>query len=592
MKGYHGKILRVNLSDGSVKEEPLREELAKLYLGGRGLGVRILYDELRPKIDPLSPENKLVIATGPMQASNAPTAGRYAIVTKSPLTGTIFDSHSGGTFGVALKMTGYDAIIVEGASEKPVYLWVDEEHVEIGDAGDLWGKTTHEATDELVKRTKPGAKVACIGPAGERLVRFAAVINDKNRAAGRGGVGAVFGSKKLKAVVVSGSKKAKVADEEELRKVVQECVEVIKKNPVTKDALPRYGTSVLVNVINELGMFPTRNFQDGYFEDADAFSGETIKTTILVGNKACAFCPIACGRVTKLNGRSGEGPEYETVWAFGADCGVRDLEAIAEANYLCNELGLDTISTGATIACAMEMSEKGYIKEQIRFGDARAIVELTRKIAFREGIGDELAEGSYRFASKYGHPECSMSVKKMEMPAYDPRGAFGMGLAYATSNRGACHLRAYTISVEVLGAPYRVNRFTVEGKAKIVALLQNVSATVDSMVLCRFSQFALSPELYARLLTAVTGEKFTGSDVVSIGERIYNLERLFNVREGFSREDDTLPERLLKEPLKDGHSKGHVVDLELMLEEYYRVRGWDENGVPKKETLERLGISA
>ncbi|UCD26475.1 MAG: aldehyde ferredoxin oxidoreductase family protein [Candidatus Bathyarchaeota archaeon] len=592
MYGWHGKILRINLTDEGVKEEVLSENFANLFLGGRGIGVKILHDELKPKIDPLSPENKLVFGSGPLTGTGAPTSGRCCVVTKSPLTGTIFDSHSGGHFGIQMKRTGYDFIVIEGKSRRSSYVWINNNAVEILSASNIWGLNTHKATDSLLLKTNSRAKVACIGPAGENQVLISCIVNDRNRAFGRGGMGAVMGSKNLKAIVVYGSKKTSVADKEKFENARKKGLEAIRKNPITKDGLPTYGTAVLVNIINEIGAFPTNNFQKGHFQDADAISGETIRERILEKKVTCGSCSIACGRATKIQetNRSGEGPEYETVWALGASCGVKDLEAITEANYLCNELGLDTISTGSTIACAMELCEKGYLPRKMRFGDGKKVIRLVKKIAEKEGIGEDLSRGSYRLAKEHGCEELSMSVKKLEMPAYDPRGLQGMGLAYATSSRGACHLRAYTTSFEVLGAPCLVDRFKTEGKPELTILFQNISAAIDSMILCKFSQLALNPNIYADLLEAVTGEMFTGHRIITTGERIYNLERVWNVREGFGRKDDTLPKRLLETPLIEGHSKNKVVNLEPMIDEFYKLRGWSVEGIPTLGTLADLKL--
>jgi len=585
------KIVRVNLSTSKISRQKLDENVAKNFLGGRGLGVKVLYDELKPKTNPLSPENKIIFATGPVTGTRAPTSGRYCVVSKSPLTGTIFDSHSGGFWGPELKFAGYDAIIIEGRAEAPAYIWINNETVEVRDASDVWGQDTHMTTEKLTKETDPNAKVACIGPAGERQVLLAAIINDKHRAAGRGGLGAVMGSKNLKAVVVRGTSRVDVADEEEFSEILDESLMVIRKNPITDKSLPTLGTAVLVNLVNEHGMYPTRNFQEGVFEDAEGVSGEKITETILVGRRACYACPIACGRVTKTSEKEGEGPEYETAWAFSAQCGINDLISVTHANYLCNELGLDTISTGSTIGCAMEMSQKGFLKEKIEFGDAKKLVELMKKIALKEGIGKELADGSKRFADKYGCPELAMQVKGLEMPAYDPRGVQGHALAYATSNRGGCHLRAYLIGPEILGAPALVDRFKPDGKADLVINFQNLFATLHSMILCVFTSFALNPNHYAKFLTTITGLTFTGEDLMKIGERVWNLERLFNIREGFGRRDDTLPPRFLKTPLPEGGSRGRTVFLEEMLKEYYDLRGWDSEGVPLKSKLTELCIS-
>lgn len=592
MHGWMGKILRIELSRKKTSSQPLTKEQTELFLGGRGLGVDILFRELPRGTNPLSPENKMVFATGPLTGTGAPTSGRYSVITRSPLTGTIFDSNSGGHFGVQLKRSGWDAVVVEGKAEKPSYLWIRDESIEIRNADHIWGSNTHTTEDTVKSETDKEAKVACIGPAGERQVLISAIINDKHRAAGRGGVGAVMGSKNLKAIAVLGTHETPIANREEFTAAARVGLEAISKNPVTKDSLPNYGTAVLVNVINEIGALPTMNFRRGYFEDADAISGETIRERIFEKRVACDACTIACGRETKIPGRDrhGEGPEYETIGAFGAACGVRDLEAITEANYLCNEYGLDTISTGSTIACAMELSDTGHLTSGPRFGDSEAMVNLVKMIGERTGIGNELAEGSFRFAERHGHPEFSMSVKALEIPAYDPRGIQGMGVAYATSNRGACHLRAYMTSPEVLGNPALIDRFKIDGKASLTILLQNISAATDSMVLCRFSQFAMNPEHYARLLRAVTDIPFSARDLMDIGERIFNLERVFNVREGFGREADSLPKRVLETPLPEGHSKNVTVALDPMLDEYYRLRGWTSNGIPTINTLSELKL--
>lgn len=591
MYGWIGEILRVNLSANKTVTQKLDEDVAKNFLGGRGLGVKVLYDELKPETNPLGPENKIIFATGPVSGTMAPTSGRYCVVAKSPLTGTVFDSHSGGYWGPELKFAGYDAIIIEGRAEAPVYIWISNKTVEIRDATKVWGLDTHKTTEKLIKETDSKAKVACIGPAGERQVLLAAIINDRHRAAGRGGLGAVMGCKNLKAVVVRGTGRVDVADEEKLSQALNDALMVIRKNPITNKSLPTLGTAVLVNLINEHGMYPTRNFQEGVFEDAEGVSGEKITETILSGRRACYACPIACGRVTKTSEKEGEGPEYETAWAFSAQCGINDLTAVTHANYLCNELGLDTISTGNTIGCAMEMHQRGFLKEKMEFGDADKLVELVEKTALKEGIGKELAEGSKRFAEKHGAKELAMQVKGLELPAYDPRGAQGHALAYATSNRGGCHLRAYMIGPEILGTPALVDRFKPDGKADLVINFQNLYAALDSMILCVFTQFALNPSHYSEFVTATTGLTFTGLDLMKTGERIWNLERLFNVREGFGKKDDVLPPRFLETPLPEGGSRGRKVFLDKMLKEYYHLREWDEEGVPLERKLRELDLS-
>ena len=591
MYGWMGKILEADLTKGEIAQVDLDEKLARDFVGGRGLGVKILYDRVGAKIKPLDPENLLIFAAGPLTGTLAPATGRYCVVTKSPLTGTVFDAHSGGFWGPELKFAGFDAIVVKGQSKKPVYLWVHDGGAELRDAGKLWGRGTHATTDAIRKELGDDkVKVTCIGPAGEKLVRIAAIINDKHRAAGRGGVGAVMGSKRLKAIAVRGTKKPKIANKESFITYVKECQKLLKENSVTGTGLPTYGTAILVNIINEHGIYPTRNFQTGVFPTADRTSGETMADTILVRSKGCFACPMVCGRVTKVEGQEGEGPEYGTIWAFGAQCGIDDLAAISKANYLCNDLGLDTISMGNTIGCAMELAERGGL-EGPKFGDAKSIVELTRKTAMREGLGDKLAEGSARLAKECGAPELSMSVKGLELPAYDPRGVQGHGLAYATSNRGGCHLRAYMIAPEVLGIPKLMERFSTSGKPETTVIFQNLFATLDSLVACKFTSFALETVQYAKLLTAATGIEFTDEALMTIGERIWNLERLYNLREGFTAKDDTLPKRLTDEPMPEGPSKGRTCMLAKMLPAYYAFRGWNSKGVPTKEKLRELGLA-
>jgi aldehyde:ferredoxin oxidoreductase len=432
--------------------------------------------------------------------------------------------------------------------------------------------------------------VLCIGPAGENLSRMAAIMNDGTRSLARGGPGAVMGSKNLKAILVVGDQKNQAEDRELFQFMLYETGKLIKASPLTSQALPEFGTSVVMNVVNEIGALPTRNFRQSQFEGAEAISGERMTDTILARKQACWACPIACTRVTKTEHAEGEGPEYESIWALGAQCGIDDLEAITEANYLCNDLGLDTISTGSTIGCAMELAERGLVDTDLRFGRADLLLGTIRSIAYREDLGDELAEGSYRFAEAYGVPELSMSAKKLEMPAYDPRGMQGQGLLYATSNRGACHMRGNMLGPEVLAIPRLIDRLATQGKAGIVAVHQNTAAVVDSLVLCKFTNLAVAEEFFARTLTAVTGLPFTGDDLQQAGERVWNLERLYNLREGFTRADDTLPERMLKEEVKEGPSAGFTVKLDPMLEEYYQFRGWDSQGVPRSAKLKQLSL--
>ena len=572
------------------------------FIGGRGLGSYYLYKLVDPKVDPLSPENVLIFATGPLTGTSAPTGGRYMVICKSPLTGLIACSNSGGFFGAEIKRAGYDMIVIQGKAESPVYVAIKDDEVEIRSAENVWGLDTHATTDKLIEEFgEKGAKVACIGPAGEKLVKIACVINDKHRAAGRSGVGAVMGSKNLKAIVIKGSKRIEPEDRDAFMNVVKAKVEKIRKNPVTGEGLPKLGTKVLDNIINENGLYPTKNFQTGVFAKTAEVCGEAlIEKGYLKKNKGCYACPIQCARYVELpTGKKGEGPEYETGWAFGACCGVSDLIAITEANFLCNELGLDTISTGVTIACAMELYEKGYIPKEdlakgpeLTFGNSEAIVYYTKAIAYREGLGDKMAEGAYRLASFYNHPEIAMCVKKQELPAYDPRGAYGHALGYATSNRGGCHVRQYLISPEILGIPEKLEPLTTKDKAKWVKIFQELTAVIDSSGLCLFTSFALSAEDYKDLISAGTGFDYSIEELMKCGERIWNLERLFNLKAGLDPAEDTLPKRFLEEPMPEGPKKGSVVPLAEMLKEYYSIRGWDEKGIPLKEKLEELGLAS
>lgn len=596
MYGYRGTILRVNLTDNKVTKEKLDLDMAKKFIGGRGLGTKLFYDEVDPKVDALSPENKLLFVTGPLTGTPTPTGGRYMVVTKGPLTGTIASSNSGGYFGAELKFAGYDAIIIEGKAEKPVYLSINDDDVEIRDAGHLWGKIVDDTEAELLKEVPEKSKIASIGPAGEKLSLMACIMNDIYRAAGRTGVGAVMGSKNLKAIAVKGSGKVELADEEGLKEIVSKHIKTIRENGVTGTGLPTYGSAVLVNIINESGIMPTNNFQTSVFEASEEISGEKMTESYLIKKHPCFRCPIACGRYISVDGKEGGGPEYETLWSFGADCGVDNIEAIMHANFLCNELGIDTISMGATIAAAMELYEQGHIKDEdldgvsLKFGDADAVIEWTRRTGYREGFGDKMADGSYRLCESYGVPELSMSVNKQELPAYDPRGVQGQALSYATSNRGGCHVRGYMISPEILGAPEAIDRFTTEGKAEWTKIFQDLTAVIDSMGLCLFTSFALGLTQYREMLNAVTGQELTDEELLQEGERIWNIERLYNLDAGIDPKNDTLPKRLIADPIEDGPSKGYVAQLDKLIPAYYNVRGWSEDGIPTEETKETLGL--
>jgi aldehyde:ferredoxin oxidoreductase len=592
MEGWNYKILDIDLSAKTITEQPLDEGIARHFLGGRGLGVRLLWDLVGPDVEPLSPENVLIFSTGPLTASGSQTSNRFNVSAKSPLTGGVLHANSGGWWGMQLKRTGYDALIVRGKADEPVWIEITTDGATIKDAAHLWGKGVFETT-ELLGQDNNKRNVLCIGPAGEYLSLMAAIMNDRERALARGGPGAVMGSKNLKAIVVAGKqKKNQSADREQFKFMLYETGKLLKASPLTSQAFPEFGTSVVMNLINEIGALPTRNFQESQFEHAEKISGEHLAETILVKNQACWACPITCTRISKTEAGEGEGPEFETAWSFGAQCGVDDLEAIFEANMVCNDMGMDTISVGNTIGCAMELAERGLIEGDLRFGRADLLMGIVGDIALRRGLGAEMADGSYRFADKYGAPELSMTGKKLELPAYDPRGMQGQGLVYATGNRGACHETGNMLGPEVLAIPRLIDRFANQGKAGIVANHQDTAAVVDSLVLCKFTNMVVSVEFFARTLSAVNGSNFTADDLMKVGERTWNMERLYNLREGFTKADDTLPKRLLEEPVAEGPSQGHTVRLEGMLEEYYQFRGWDEDGVPKQKKLIELGLDA
>jgi aldehyde:ferredoxin oxidoreductase len=613
---WAGKILRVDLSKGTVKSEPLNMAWARDYVGSRGLGSKYLVEEVDAKVDPLSPANKLIWATGPLTGTMASTGGRYTVITKGPLTGAIACSNSGGYWGAELKMAGWDMIIFEGKSPKPVYLYINDDTAELRDAAHLWGQSVW-TTEATIKKSHqdPLIRVSSIGQAGENQVLFASVVNDLHRAAGRSGVGAVAGSKNLKAIAVRGTKGVgNIRDPKKFMQVTYEKKKILHDNAVTGQGLPTYGTQVLMNVINEMGALPTRNHRDVQFEGAKDISAEAMVTPRktdgkkhLVTNQACFGCTIACGRISKMDethftienkpqyrGANG-GLEYEAAWALGAANGVNDLEALQYANLLCNEYGMDPISFGATVGAVMELYEMGVLKKEqlgieAKFGSAQALAYFTEITARGEGFGKEIGQGSKRLTAKYGHPDLSMSVKGQEFPAYDGRGIQGIGLAYATSNRGACHLRGYTVASEVLGIPVKTDPLESEGKPELVKAFQDATAAFDSSGLCIFTTFAWSLPDLAPQLQAACDEGYTVEELSKIGERIWNMEREFNNRAGMTPKDDQLPKRLLTEPAKTGPAKGKVNELAKMLPKYYEVRGWDKEGRPTADTKKRLGL--
>ena len=610
------KILRINLTTGTVKVEPLNMDWAKKYLGQRGLATKYFVEEVDAKVDPLSPDNKLIFATGPLTGTAASTGGRYSVITKGPLTNAIACSNSGGYWGAELKFAGWDMVILEGKSPKPIYISIADDKVEILDASPIWG-TSIWHTDEWIKtkHQDPMLHVAGIGIAGEKGVYYAAIVNDLHRAAGRSGVGAVLGSKNVKAVAVRGTGGVKVKDGKAFMAATAAGKKVLQSNGVTGQGLPAFGTQVLMNVINEAGAMPTRNHRDVQFDGAHDISAEAMAAPRqtdgkknLLTNQACFGCTIACGRISKIDENhftiknkpeywhASGGLEYEAAWALGSNTGVNDLEALTYVNFICNEQSMDPISFGATVSAAMELYELGLITKEmtggidLKFGSAEALVACVELTGKGEGFGKELGLGSLRLCTKYGRPDLSMSVKGQEFPAYDSRAIQGMGLGYATSNRGACHLRGYTVSSEILGIPEKTDPLTTDGKPALVKAFQDATAAVDSSGLCVFTTFAWTLNDIAPQVDAACEGSWTPEYMMEVGERIWNMERLFNNRAGFTHKDDNLPPRLVNEAAKTGPAKGLVNGLAKMLPEYYQLRGWTAEGVPTNATLSRLAL--
>ncbi len=614
---WQRKILRVNLTEGTCTPEPLNMEWAAQYLGQRGLATKYFVEEVDATVDPLSPDNKMIMATGPLTGTIASTGGRYSVITKGPLTGAIACSNSGGYFGAEMKFAGWDMIIFEGKADAPVYLYINNDLAELRPANAIWGKTTWDTEAWIrTEHQEPQIRISSIGPAGENGVLYACVVNDLHRAAGRSGVGTVMGAKNLKAVAIRGTQGVRtVKDPTRFMEATTAAKKVLADNAVTGQGLPTYGTQVLMNVINETGALPTRNHRDVQFEGAGKISGEAMHEPRptdgkpnLVTNAACFACTIACGRVSRLDknhftvknkpeywGASG-GLEYENAWSLGANCGVDDLEALTYANFLCNAYGMDPISFGATLSAAMELHDVGALEGvdtgevAPKFGSAEALADLVEMTGKGEGFGQELGLGSKRLCEKYGRPELSMSVKGQEFPAYDSRGIQGMGLAYATSNRGACHLRGYTVASEVLGIPVKTDPHVTEGKAELVKAFQDATAAFDSAGICLFTSFAWTLADVAPQVDAACEGEWTVENLTELGERVWNLERDFNLRAGLSAKEDMLPKRLLTEAAKTGPAKGLVNKLDQMLPEYYQLRGWGKDGVPSDATRKRLGL--
>lgn len=612
--GFMGKILRVDLSSGKILEEELHEDVTKKYIGGVGIATRYLYDEVTKGSDPLGPENLLIFMAGPLAGTASASASRYSAVAKSPLTGIWGHANSGGSFGPALKRSGYDGIIFQGISPEPVYLKIEDGKAELRDAKHLWGKTVPETEDLIQEEWGRSFTIASIGPAGENLVRYASIMNNKHRAAGRCGMGTVMGSKRLKAVACIGKTPILLANEDIFREKARRQIDLLNES-MLKVGFEAFGTNMVSDMVNARGGYPARNWQTGVFEGIEELNGQALTDKVLVSGVNCFACPISCGRGSEIKegpwkGRKGEGPEYETVNTLGAMCNISNMNTVTMANYLCNEYGLDTISAGSTIAFAMECYEKGILtKEQtggldIRFGDGNLVVELVKKIATREGIGDLLAEGTKLISEQLGKgsERFAMNVKGLELPAYDPRAAKICGLGYVTANRGGDHITGYVEGPTFIDTPFLLvedskieDVFVANPKeAKVLVDMENALTMFDAIGGCKFMGILLKAEDIIDLITNATGWDLGVGDFRKSGERIYNLIRAFCVREGITREADTLPKRLMEDPLPEGPAQGMVIDtdtLEMMKDAYYKFRGWDkQTGKPTPEKLRELGL--
>jgi len=622
--GYMGKILKVDLTTGTHETEETFTGDRERYLGGKGLATRILYDITKPGLDPYDPAMPLIFSTGPVTGTSVPQSNRFVVTTRSPLTGAIGNSTCGGDLATKLKKAGYDLLIVTGKAKKPVYIEIREDKVEIKDAQNLWGKGAMETQTALPR----DCGLAVIGPAGENKVRYAAIVSG-HRVAGRTGVGAVMGSKNLKAVAATGGKKFEIMEEAQLREFHKFMVKFLKDHPMTGDILPRLGTANLVRITAGRNIIPTFNFQQGHHAETLNISGEEMASHYLEKQSGCLACPIRCGREVKHQGKVIKGPEFETIGLCGNNLGVFNLPDIFTLSYLCDDLGMDSISAGGCLGFAAELNQRGMWKNGVEFGKGAQFAELLRKIAHRDGIGDEIAEGTKRMAEKFGGREFAINVKGLELPAYDPRGCWGQGLEYATTPRGGCHINGSTMYMEATG-PITMNPHSIKAKPPLVVMQQNTAAAISSSIFCQFTAYAMIPKQafglnpngfaykaittallnsgfflsmsvkskmpatvlwFEKYLTMIFGRKVTMGDFNEYGARAFQMERLYNCREGFTRKDDALPARLLNEStFKDLMKSG--VPLHLMLDDYYKLRGYDHNGVITQKELDRLGIRA
>lgn len=627
MFGYAEKMAKINLSSGEVEDYPVSDKEREMFFGGKTLAAKIIYDSFQSKVEAFSEENIIVITTSPLTGSTSPCSSRFNVSTISPLTGFLVSSNCGGSFGLHLRRAGYDGLIISGISKEKVYIDIKDGNITIKNADHLWGKNTREAQDLLGEKNK-GKFV--IGIAGENMVRYAAVISGE-RAAGRGGVGAVFGFKNLKGLVASGKENIKIFARGDLKKTNLKWIRKLKSHLLTGEQLPKLGTASLVNMMNAQGQLATKNYSKGSYDDFEKINGETLRSDYTIKNKGCVTCPIQCGRVVKAYGKEVKGPELETVGLLGSNIQNNDLQSIINLNHLCDEYGLDTISFGSCVGFAMELNEKGLWKNGLTFGECSRVEELVKKVATRQGIGDDLAEGTRRISEKYGGSDFAMNVKGLEIAAYEPRAAQGMGLGYATGNRGGCHLNGgYLVVLEGLGL--NVSGRIARGKAAYTVFFQDLMEVVSAGGTCLFTTYSLLPQLliknpdksfvrfinkvipflgwtvsflhnypwflcinlkgllpYPAAVKLVTGFKMNIGSFLKVGERGYNLERIINIRQGLKSSDDRLPKRLTNELQKAGDADSKV-NLEVMIKDYYKIRGWDEQGVPTKRRLKKLGL--
>ena len=587
MLGYQNNVLRINLKEKTASTEPLRMDFARKYIGSKGLAIRYMYEELEPGIDALGEKNKLFLTTGPLTGTPVPCSGKLSVAAKSPATGTMNDCSIGGHAGIRIKFAGYDMIIFEGISEEPCYVVIEDDKVEFLDAGDLWGIGSHEAEAILAEKYGIEYSIMSIGPAGEKLSNMACINSDYYRQAGRGGIGAVMGSKKMKAILIKGTKGVKVAN---IEKTTDRILEILHEDVLQEDNTFVYdaGTTAFLEACGDGGIVPYKNFSSANDPEWEKYNGDVLMQ-YREGKRGCGSCGLGCGNFLKIGNAICEGPEYETIAVAGPNAGITDPEHIVKFNEVCDNMGLDTISTGDTIVWVMEMTEKGIYDFGIRFGEAEKMIEMVELIARQEGVGADLCRGTKYCSEKYGGTDFAMQVKGLEYPQYEPRGSWGMSLAYAVSDRGACHMRAYAPNVEVFAAA--MPPYTSEGKGQMVYELGEFNAVKFSLCICDFWG-TITYEIMAEMLTMITGEEWTPEEMGEVGRRVLNIGRAFNQREGFNRADDTVPKRVIREALGgEGPAAGQKIPQEAfedMLDQYYEVMGWNKDGTMPEELIQSI----